>query len=93
MRLACCVPFCKRTTGRFSSGDWICGTHWRAIPRAVKQPLFAAERQYKRRFGDNAYWAYKGGSPERLEAVRLHGLIWDLWAAVKAAAIERAAGI
>ena len=34
-RLSCCVPFCKRTTGK-QFREWICAAHWRAVPREVK---------------------------------------------------------
>lgn len=55
-RKTCCVPFCRRTTGRDpSSFEWICGDHWRLVDRRLKS---AWRRQLKRRY---AVW-YKANA-------------------------------
>lgn len=95
-RITCCVPFCRRTRRPFEDGfrDWICGGHWRAVPRAtVKQPMFDLARKYRRKFGDRSYWQMPPGSPERIEAVRIYGDWWDAWKLCKETAIERAMGL
>lgn len=94
-RIACCVPFCRRTRKNDGDGgDWICSIHWRGVPRmTVKQPLFKVVRQYRRKFGDEPFWAFKAGSPDRIEAVDLTREWEEAWEACKASAIERAAGI
>ena len=39
-RIPCCVPFCRRTTRRrpewTGEVEWICGPHWKAVPRDLK---------------------------------------------------------
>lgn len=47
-RKACCVPFCRRTTGEakhVAAAEWICAVHWRRVPRAVRRVKFRAERR------------------------------------------------
>lgn len=93
-RIACCVPMCSRTRhNREGFGEWICGPHWGQVPvrlRSRKSRLF---RLYRRRYGNNGFWAYPGGSPDRLGAVKLDRLCGKAWLRCKAAAIETAFGI
>ncbi|PPE77121.1 hypothetical protein C3941_25360 [Kaistia algarum] len=77
MRVACLVPFCRRTRGDHkgeepmqSGAEWICGEHWRAVPRRLK----AIRRRAWRLGKDGAALA-------------------RLWRACKRAAIEAAGGI
>ena len=77
LRVACLVPFCRRTRGDRKGeaplqpdAEWICGEHWRAVPRRLKAIRARAERRGK-----------------SAEARR------RLWAACKRAAIEAAGGI
>jgi hypothetical protein len=35
-RSNCCVPFCRRTSTRFSA-EWVCGEHWRLVDRDLKR--------------------------------------------------------
>lgn len=49
-RIKCEVPFCKRTRGD-RKGDpvvdgmqWVCGDHWRAIPRTLRRTYYRARR-------------------------------------------------
>lgn len=91
-RTPCCVPFCRRSCkGQWS--DWICGPHWMAVPARVRRIKYRAFRRYRRRFGDNGWWHYPPGSPDRLEALRLERLCNWAWSLCKKMAIERAAGI
>lgn len=99
IRARCLVPFCNHTRGDRKNSpvhegmEWICGQHWRAVPRILRHQLSLAYRAYKRRFGANGYWAYPPGSPERLEAVRLDREYLRAWGTCKAAACEAAGGI
>lgn len=92
-RLRCCVPFCPRTRASDGKGEWICGPHWRGIPRAVKAAFSKARRTYRKRFGGNHFSEYPPGSPNRLAAVDADHAWRDAWAACKAAAVEAAAGL
>ncbi len=49
MRLQCCVPFCRRTTGdpRFS-GEWLCSKHWPLTSRAWRRRFFLFRRRGRR---------------------------------------------
>ena len=46
-RMRCVVPFCRHTTGRFTSGEWICADHWRAVPARLKRLKRLAERRQR----------------------------------------------
>lgn len=48
-RLACCVPFCRRTT-RNDEGYalWICGKHWSLVPYKLRAEYNAAKRTARR---------------------------------------------
>lgn len=93
-RLSCCVPFCRRTRHNHEGfSEWICGDHWRLVPPLLRKRKAKMFRLYRRRYGNNSFWAYPGGSPNRLGAVKLDRLCDKVWKACKKAAIERAAGI
>lgn len=37
-RIGCCVPFCRRTRKNDQGwAEWICGDHWRAVPKAFRR--------------------------------------------------------
>lgn len=51
-RLMCVVPHCQRTRGErkgepaiTEDSEWICGEHWRAVPRQLKAIKSRAFRQ------------------------------------------------
>lgn len=47
-RIRCSVPFCRRTTGRFSlPTEWICGDHWRGVPQRLRRLYSLAKRRRK----------------------------------------------
>lgn len=48
MRLTCVVPFCRRTTARAEFDEWLCGDHWRAIPKAKRRVYGRIVRQWRR---------------------------------------------
>lgn len=77
MRIACCVPGCRRTSrGDAGFDEWICAKHWPAIARAGRLEYLQAKRRAK-----------KHPSIGRLvRATRL-------WERMKCEAIEKAFGI
>src|SRR5262249_21584816 len=91
-RTYCCVPYCRHTSRKFTS-EWICGEHWRGVPKASRRRLSMVRRRYRRRFGDNGFWEYPAGSPDRLPAVRLDRLWRWCWERCKRIAIERGVGL
>lgn len=49
-RLTCLCPGCKRTAARrrFPDADeWICGKHWPAVPKPMRQRLARARRRIR----------------------------------------------
>lgn len=101
-RSKCVVPFCRRTSTRFA-GEWICGDHWRMVPRDQKLLRTRIRRRMKKRW-------------EKLKAIRdacandtkeqwmAHrrfiavDALWTkvedaIWRRMKKAAIERATGL
>lgn len=76
-RIACCVPFCRRTTGRTEFSEWLCGDHWRLIDKRRRQVYGRYMRQWRR---------YSHGKivPQAVDRI---------WNRLKREAIERAAGI
>lgn len=54
MRLRCCVPFCRRTTARCEHEEWICGDHWRLVPKDQRR-VYGRHLKRWRRYGNNAY--------------------------------------
>lgn len=86
MRIACCVPFCRRTRGDrkgwpLTEGDeWICQDHWPLVSKTIKKRRAKLRRYLK-----------------RLRPGPKVGRVLDiddrLWAKAKKQAIERAAGI
>ena len=94
-RVPCLVLGCRCTRRPFADGwsEWICGKHWREVPRAMRRELSSIVRIYRRKFGDNGYWQYPPGSPQRLEAVDLHNAWVAQWEQCKTAAQDAALGI
>ncbi len=52
MRIACLVPFCRRTRTfnvmKASDIEWICSDHWRATDRETRRIYFRAKRRQRR---------------------------------------------
>jgi hypothetical protein len=36
-RSRCIVPFCKNSSAKWSGNDYICGPHWKLVPRKLKR--------------------------------------------------------
>jgi len=97
-RTRCCVPFCRRTRGIRKGetelpSEWVCGEHWSAVPKRERRRLSRAYRWYTKRFGNNAYWSYPPGTPDRIGALRYSRHWQQCWERCKRAAIEMAVGI
>jgi hypothetical protein len=57
-RLACLVPFCRRTHKPEAYSEWICGEHWRLVSKATRRRLFLARRRAVRLMGERGRaWA------------------------------------
>lgn len=95
-RIACCVPFCRRTTGK-PFKEWICARHWSVVPRSLRAELTAAKRQAKkitaRKPLHREWWKYPAGSADRLSALGMWRRLDRIWDRCKTAAIETAGGI
>ncbi|PTM61920.1 hypothetical protein [Phreatobacter oligotrophus] len=86
-RIGCCVPFCRRTRGPrkgdrvpiSSIREWICAEHYRATPASLRRRRSRILRMIDRASGVRLF--------------RLYDIDRRIWDRLKAAAIERAAGI
>lgn len=62
-RLTCVIPFCRRSTGAFVCEPpdevWICGPHWRAVPRLMKLVKTRARRALRRAHTDKNLSRYE----------------------------------
>lgn len=85
-RTTCLVPGCSRSTAK-PHDEWICGKHWRAVPRAARLTLSSIARRYRRQFGENGYWTFPAGSEKRLAAVEADREWRAAWAACRDAAV------
>jgi hypothetical protein len=92
-RVACCVPFCRRTFKAEGITEVICGNHWRMIPIRYRRPNSLARRRYRAICGDKAYWEFPAGSPQRMKGHRLARQEEFFWERCKRKAIETALGI
>lgn len=36
-RSYCVVPFCRNSSAKWSGGEYICGPHWRLLPKDLKR--------------------------------------------------------
>jgi hypothetical protein len=90
MRLACCIPFCRRTFKNDKAGTpWpegaqvMCGKHWRMVSRDRR-------RRYSRL---HRLWKNKKGAVQGEIADRIVRLLNDEFERFKKIATEAAAGI
>ena len=95
-RLACCVPFCGRTT-KADFSEWVCAEHWRMVPRALRAEYGGIKRKARKILARKPlyreWWKLPAGSSERFAALGLFHRLDRVWARCKAAAIEGAAGL
>ncbi len=102
-RIACVVPFCRRTVARVrfpDAAEWICGQHWRLVPASLKQQRRIVRRRMQKIHRYEARMYTTLGGPNLLDvhriirargsAVRASVAAWD---GAKASAIEAAMGI
>lgn len=47
-RLPCVVPGCRRTTSRAEFDEWLCGDHWREIPKQARRIYGRRVRRWRR---------------------------------------------
>ncbi|GHG24491.1 hypothetical protein GCM10017322_23090 [Paracoccus aerius] len=48
-------------------------------PKEMRATYSKARRNYRKRFGDNAYWHYPAGSEMRLAALAANKALWEAW--------------
>lgn len=49
--IACAVPFCRRSRKGERAAAWLCGEHWRGVPRDTKRCMSQARTR-----ADLAFW-------------------------------------
>ena len=100
-RSGCCMPGCRRWSTRFEH-EWLCGEHWRLVPRTLKAYRTKRLKQLDARLRKastlrrQAASSIAGDPGER--AVSRARNAWRrtealIWRRMKRAAIERAAGL
>jgi hypothetical protein len=47
-RLLCIVPGCRRTTTRCEFDEWLCGEHWRLLPKPARRAYGRHVRRWRR---------------------------------------------
>lgn len=76
-RITCCVPFCRRTRLNDQGWDeWLCGDHWRGVPRAMRRVHGRYMRRRRRgvlpnptRAGDRVWRRLKRAAIERAAGI------------------------
>lgn len=76
LRMACQVPGCRRTRGQRKgeppltpTTEWICGDHWRMVPRELRRLLFTARRRRRQRLHALAWRRAKRAAVERAAGI------------------------
>lgn len=64
--MICAVAFCARRRAGPDDGWWMCGPHWRCVPKALRARLRAISRAWQRK---PAEWMRAAWSKAALEAV------------------------
>lgn len=82
-RITCCVPFCRRAAAAariVPHSEWICGNHWRLVPKELRSLKTKVERASEReksiffelfREGDEYAKSHQGTVPDEFRT-RLH---------------------
>ncbi len=47
-RIQCCIPFCRRTRINPGFSEWICGDHWRNVPKPQRRVHGRLQRSWRR---------------------------------------------
>lgn len=81
-RIACCVPFCRRGTTLWPSGEFMCGKHYRLADKELRRRRSKVIRRL-RLAGEMDGDTYKTDRAWRIDT--------KLWNKIKGQAIERAA--
>lgn len=90
-RAACIIPGCRHTCRKLWPGhEWLCGEHWRLVPRAVRHRRQVIRAALRRR-GEIERDATTGKYVAR--SVRACVLEDQVWRRMKRLALERAAGL
>lgn len=97
-RVACLVPFCRRTTARFRPPtEWLCQDHWKLVPMWLKSRRRKVRRLAKK-VEDRFLAAYTAQGQtytagQHIQVCAAMDLAEKVWVRCKTVAIERAAGI
>lgn len=51
-RVCCSVPSCRRTRPANGYVEWVCGTHWAAVPQALRREYTVSKRVWRKGGGD-----------------------------------------
>lgn len=90
-RVACCVPFCRRTAKRTHDvQEVICGKHYRAVPKTWRRGYRRACREFDAAFAARPTLATVSQEDRVARAYRR--VAW-MWGVIKKRAIEAAMGI
>lgn len=80
-RIACLVPFCRRTASRArfpTATEIVCGRHWRMCPRRLRRIYSLAAQRWNRQLPSARTW-------------RKHRQLERLWERIKAEILTAAA--
>lgn len=69
-RIACCVPFCRRGSTQFPSGEYLCGKHYGSSDKALRLKRNRILRTLRKR-GETSKVHYLTD-----RAARLDGMFW-----------------
>jgi hypothetical protein len=47
-RIACYIPFCRHTRKNPGFSEWICGDHWRMVPKDRRRAYGRLKRVWRR---------------------------------------------
>lgn len=97
-RVNCLVEGCRRGTTRIEPYEegavgvetneprpsWICGVHWRRVPRRLKRRRSFLLRRWRKLNPTRAYWHLPPGSPQRLKTIQAERLLVENWRRIKA---------
>ena len=95
-RIACCVPFCRRTAAEEkhpNCTEIICEKHWRLLPKPRRRVYTRVWRAWDRAVARQVEPGSYGNKADWIAARRAAMRCARLWRAMKRQIIEAAAGI